>query len=328
MTTPGQPIPYTVESLLERDGPLPLVVRPAGSATSLAEFASRHRAAIRDKLLVHGGILFRGFPDASPETFREFITLVSGSPLEYQERSSPRHEVHHRIYTSTDYPPDESIFLHNEQSYNITWPLRIFFFCVVPPAGGGATPIADCRRVYRRISEQTRRRFEEHGYSYVRNFREGLGISWRYAFQTDRRDVVENYCRANDISFHWGPADALSTRQVRPAVARHPESGELTWFNHATFFNVRTLQDDEVAEALLCLGRDSLPNNTYYADGAEIEDEVIAELRAAYAAETVIFPWRQGDILMLDNMLTAHGREPFSPPREIVVGMAEPVSGR
>jgi hypothetical protein len=31
-----------------------------------------------------------------------------------------------------------------------------------------------------------------------------------------------------------------------------------------------------------------------------------------------------GDILMVDNMLVAHGREPFSGPRKILVAMAEP----
>ena len=45
----------------------------------------------------------------------------------YMERSSPRHEVADHVYTSTDHPPRHPIALHNEQSYNITWPLRIFF---------------------------------------------------------------------------------------------------------------------------------------------------------------------------------------------------------
>jgi alpha-ketoglutarate-dependent taurine dioxygenase len=253
------------------------------------------------------------------------MTLVSGQPLTYQERSSPRHEVGNKIYTSTDYPADESIFLHNEQSYNNTWPLRIFFQCVVPPGRGGATPIADCRRVYGRISKQARQRLEEKGYCYVRTFSDELGLPWWDAFQTERRTAVEEYCLANDIGFSWGSHGVLTTRQIRPVVTPHPETGELTWFNHATFFNVRALQED-VAETLLSLGLDKLPNNTYYADGTEIEAEVIEELRTAYQAEARSFAWAEGDILMLDNMLTAHGREPFTPPRKIVVGMAEPIT--
>ena len=54
---------------------------------------------------------------------------------------------------------------------------------------------------------------------------------------------------------------------------------------------------------------------------------MLDELRAAYAAEKVVTPWHEGDILMLDNMLTAHGREAFTLPRRIAVGMTEPHPG-
>jgi hypothetical protein len=63
--------------------------------------------------------------------------------------------------------------------------------------------------------------------------------------------------------------------------------------------------------------------NTYYGDGSPIEPKVLDQLRAAYNAETVSFPWQKGDLLMLDNMLVAHGRSPFVGPRQILVGMAE-----
>jgi hypothetical protein len=67
-----------------------------------------------------------------------------------------------------------------------------------------------------------------------------------------------------------------------------------------------------------------LPANTYYGDGSPIEPEVLDHLRAAYHAETVSFPWQQGDLLMLDNMLVAHGRAPYAGARQILVGMSEP----
>jgi alpha-ketoglutarate-dependent taurine dioxygenase len=315
-------IPGVIEKWVAPGQLLPLILYPDEQRTDLLELASRHRELIRQKLLIHGGILFRGFQGSTIDMFRRLIEALSGQPLQYQERSSPRHEIKDSIYTSTDHPPKRSIFLHNEQSYNVTWPMRIFFHCIIPAQSGGATPLADCRRVYRRISEQTRLRFE-NGYCYARHFGGGLGLTWEEAFQAERRDEVEEYCRANDISFTWEANGELSTRQIRPAIERHPETGEITWFNHLTFFNIATL-DQATAEALLSFGKERLPNNTYYADGADIEPSVLAELQAAYAAETVKFEWCQGDILMLDNMLVAHGREPFGPPREVAVGMAEP----
>jgi alpha-ketoglutarate-dependent taurine dioxygenase len=313
------------EARLIPEPPLPLVIEPARAEINAVAWATAQRRPIRELLLRHGGILFRGFTGGSVETFRSFIAAVSGEPLPYVERSSPRHEVADQVYTSTDHPARHPIPLHNEQSYNITWPLRIFFHCVIPPASGGGTPVADCRNVYQRISPAVRQRLEERDYLYVRHFGSSMGLSWQEAFQTNDRAAVESYCAENDIEFTWGAGEELTTRQRRPVSAAHPKTGEMTWFNHLTFFNVSTL-DPMVAEALLSMGKENLPNNTYYGDGAEIEPAALDELRAAYEAEKVVIPWQEGDIMMLDNMLVAHGREAYTPPRQIVVGMAEPWS--
>jgi len=45
---------------------------------------------------------------------------------------------------------------------------------------------------------------------------------------------------------------------------------------------------------------------TNYGDGSPIEDSVIEEIRAAYQQESTTLTWRQGDLLVLDNMLVAH----------------------
>lgn len=319
------PIPNAIEEPAVPGKSLPLLVRPEDTSVDLLELASEHGKLIHERLLRHGGILFRGFSRVTVDTFRQFIVAVSGNPIEYHERTSPRHEVGGSIYTSTDYPPDQTIFLHNEQSYNVTWPMHIFFHCAVAPPAGGATPLADCRAVYRRISKNTREKLESGGYCYTRNYDGVIGLPWREVFQTSQTSVVEEYCRANDIDFTWGEENTLSTRQIRPVTRVHPETGEAIWFNHLAFFNIWTL-GTETAEALLSFGKDQLPNNTYYADGSDIEPAVLAEIRSAYLAEQVSFPWHAGDVLMLDNMLVAHGREPFTPPREVVVGMTEPTS--
>jgi alpha-ketoglutarate-dependent taurine dioxygenase len=321
----GPAIRGVTEETIAPGCPLPLVLRPRRRGTDAASFAAEHAVLIRERVLRHGGVLMRGFSGPNIDAFRQVIVALSGQPLEYLERSSPRHEVGDTIYTSTDYPARQTIFMHNEQSYNLTWPMRIFFHCVVPPRAGGATPLADCRRVYTRIPERARERLERDGYCYARHFGRGLGLTWQEAFQTSRPKDVEEYCRANAISWEWEEGENLSTRQVRPVSVRHPVTGEQVWFNHLTFFNIRLLGAD-VAEALLAEGRESLPNNTYYADGSEIEPALLDELREAYEQETVRFDWEQGDVLILDNMLTAHGREPFTPPRKVVVGMSEPYS--
>lgn len=301
---------------------LPLVIEPAIENLNLVSWAEGNRALIEDYLGRHGAILFRGFEMASVTRFQLFVQAVSDGPLKYTERSSPRSSVSGNIYTSTDYPSDKSIFLHNEQSYNSTFPMLIFFCCLIPSQEGGETPIADTRKIFQCIDPGIRESFVRKGYLYVRNFTGGFGLSWQTAFQAAERLGVEKYCRENEIDFEWRNKHWLRTMQLRRAAARHPVSGQMTWFNHATFFHITTLES-QVRERLLAeFSEEELPNNTYYGDGSPIERAVMDELRCAYLAEKIMFKWRSGDILMLDNMLVAHGREPYVGPRQVVVGMA------
>lgn len=307
-------------------GDLPLLVEPTSPGVDLMAWAAAHRELLEDNLHSRGGILFRGFNLQEPEELEAFIRAFSGGALEYRERSSPRSVVKGNIYTSTDYPASHPIFLHNENSYQSEWPLKIFFFCRRPPAEGGETPIADCRKVLARIAPEIQERFAKRNWMYVRNFGDGFGLSWQTVFQTRDRAQVEEHCRRTGIEVEWKEGNRLRSRAVRSAIARHPKTGELVWFNHATFFHVSTLEPI-VRESLLAEFEDSeLPANTYYGDGTPIEPGVMEHLREAYRRETVSFPWQKGDLLMLDNMLVAHGRAPFAGPREILVGMAEPVS--
>jgi alpha-ketoglutarate-dependent taurine dioxygenase len=302
----------------------PLVIQPNLDNINLMVWAENNRPVIEEQLSKHGAILFRNFDVKSVDIFDQVINATSGEALEYGERSSPRRQVSGNIYTSTDHPADQSIFLHNEQSYNLTFPLRIFFCCICPARARGETPIADSRKVLQRINVKVRERFMRKGYMYVRNFGDGFGLTWQVAFQTTDKAMVESYCRKNNIEFEWKNNNRLRTRQVRRTIAKHPRTGELVWFNHLAFFHVSTLETP-IREALLSqFKEEDLPNNTYYGDGSPIEQSILDEVREAYLKEKNTFPWQEGDILMLDNMLTAHGREPFEGPRKVVVGMAEP----
>ncbi|HEX8282846.1 MAG TPA: TauD/TfdA family dioxygenase [Pyrinomonadaceae bacterium] len=305
---------------------LPLVVIPsAAGRLDLAVWAADHREEVSARLAEHGGILFRGFGVRTAEEFHGLIAAVSGEALEYSERSSPRSRVAgSNIYTSTDYPASQTIFVHNENSYKRSFNQKIFFFCETAPARGGETPIADCRRVYERIPEAVRERFAQRGWMYVRNYGDGFGLDWPTAFQTDDPRAVEEHCRRNGIAVEWREGGRLRTHAVLPAVVRHPRTGEPVWFNHATFFHVSTL-DPALRAGLLAGFEDEaeLPTNTYYGDGSPIEPETLDVLREAYREETVSFAWERGDVLLLDNILAAHGRAPYEGARRILVGMTE-----
>ena len=309
---------------LRPDNPLPLVVQPAVGGVSLYAWAAKNREFIETALCEHGAVLFRGFGLRTADDLAQFVKATGSEMMQYRERSSPRHEVGDRVYTSTDYPADQSIFPHNEHSYSVTLPLKLFFFCVTPANQGGETPIADCRKIFSRISPALRERFLKRKWMYVRNFGSRFGLPWETVFQTTSRSEVEEYCRRHRIEFEWKSDNGLKTRQVRPAVAAHPKTGELVWFNHATFFHVSTLPVQVREGVLSAFKEEDLPNNTYYGDGSPIDPQDLDDLRAAYQQETTAFPWQQGDVLMLDNMLTAHSRAPYAGPRKILVAMADP----
>jgi alpha-ketoglutarate-dependent taurine dioxygenase len=309
---------------LARGQTLPLVIQPTLPRLSLSSWAVNNREFIQTNCLKYGAILFRNFDVDGAAAFEQTIEAISGKAMEYRERSSPRSRVQGNIYTSTDYPAEQTIFPHNEHSYALTLPLKLYFCCLLPAQQGGETPLADTRKIFARLDSRIKDRFIEKKWMYVRNFGDGFGLDWQTVFQTTDRATVEEHCRSGGIEYEWKAGNRLRTRQVRPAVARHPRTGEMVWFNHATFFHVSTL-DPSIRDGLLSeFRREDLPNNTYYGDETEIEPSVLDELRTAYMEECVAFEWKRGDVVLLDNMLTAHARRHFFGPRKVVFGMAEP----
>ncbi len=311
-------------SYLSSGGPTPLVIMPAVELIDLSDWIAGNLTYLDEKLLLHGGILFRGFDLHTQEDFQKVLDATKVELINYSESSTPRKQLGSHVYTSTEFPPDQVIALHNELSTAATFPLKIWFFALQPPQQGGETPIADVRNVYKRLSKAVQEEFASRGWMVVRNYNDGFGPTWQEAFHTADKSEVEDYCRRNAITLEWKDHYRLRTWQVRPAITTHVKTGEVLWFNHMAFWHISSL-NPAVRESLLReFAEQDLPFHTYYGDGGRIEAAVIDEVRAAYRDETISFPWEKGDLLMLDNMLIAHGRNSYTGPRRILVGMGEP----
>jgi alpha-ketoglutarate-dependent taurine dioxygenase len=306
---------------------LPLVLRPATPDLHLADWAGSNREFIEQKLHQHGALLFRDFKVETVERFEQFAQSVC--PDLFSEYGDlPREGMGGKVYGSTPYPSDKTILPHNESSHLHRWPLRIFFYCVRAAQEGGATPIIDCQKLYRIIDPSIRQRLAEKRLMYVRNYTDGLDVSWQAFFNTADKAAVEDRCRAESIEFEWKNGDGLRTRQVRPAVARHPKTGSMVFFNQLQLHHASCLEPEVRASLLAMFREEDLPRNVYYGDGSRIEDSIVEEIRQACRQSETSFPWQEGDILMLDNMLTAHGRNPYVGKRKIVVAMGEMVTNK
>lgn len=310
---------------------LPLVVEPEeGEAASadtrtLIEWLKENRGLFDSWLLERGAVLFRGFGVDDPEKFEAATIAVEPELLNYVEGDSPRTKVSGKVYTSTEYPESYQISLHNELSFAHRWPGKIFFCCVVAPPHGGETPIVDCREVFRSLDPRIRDSFAARKVRYVSNAHggEGIGKSWQDTFETGDRARVEEYLRSAGVEFRWGEDGSLHTSQVREAVISHPVTGETVWFNQAEQWHPSTLDlKNRRAMAALGLKEEELPHYASFGDGSPLDPEDLEEIRALMRDKAVYFPWRQGDMLVCDNVLVAHGRNSFRGPRKILVAMA------
>lgn len=268
-----------------------------------------------------GALLFRGFPLHGAEDFRRAVGAIAPQLRGYAGGTSPRTQVADGVYTSTEYPKQLEIPLHNEMSYSCQWPELLYFFCVTAPQAGGETPIADSRNILATMPREIVDEFERRQLMYVRNLAsaESRYNSWTKAFETTDKAAVEAYCRERDIGFAWQPNGGLRIQEVRPAVRTHPVTGERVWFNQVHLWHA---SNTPMASSVTAQIEAGLPMAAYYGDGGRIGNDTLAAVREVMNAEKKLFRWQQGDLLMVDNVLAAHGRMPFDGPRQILVAMS------
>jgi len=315
-------ISLTAASYFQPGHLLPLVIQPTMEGVNLASWAGNNQDYVRTELAKHGGILFRNFNVDAPAKFEAFAKAIS-TELFDEYGDLPRDTPGAKVYHSTPYPADKSILFHNESSHMHRWPMKIWFYCVKAAEKGGATPIIDCRQTYQLLDPAIVRRMAEKKLMYVRNFIDGLDVSWQQFFQTDDKARVEAYCRKAGIDLEWKGKNHLTTRQTCQAVARHPHTGEMLFFNQIQLHHISCL-DAAVRESMLAMFKEEdLPRNVYYGDGTPIEDSVVEEISELYEQVAVRFQWQPGDVIMLDNMMVAHSRDPFEGARKVLVAMAE-----
>lgn len=309
-------------SMLATDKAIPVVVKAVGEGLDPVAWAREHRDLIERLLRKHAAILFRKFALETPREFEAFAEAMEPG-LYGSYGDLPKKEGGRNTYRSTPYPERQMILYHNESSHLDRWPRKQWFYCELPSRVGGATPIVDGREMLRRLPAELVEQLERKDLLYVRTFVPRLDVSWQDFFKTDSRAEVEMRLAATGISWRWLDEHTLQTRTRGPAVITHPLTGERVFFNQMQLHHVSGLEPEVREDLIALVGSERMPRQVYYGDGAPISDETMAVIGRAYEACAVRFDWRPGDVVMVDNMLAAHARDPYEEPRKIVVAMGD-----
>jgi alpha-ketoglutarate-dependent taurine dioxygenase len=315
--------PVSVLQAAHRRGAPPLLQVQVGGDT--AAWAAEHRDDLRALVREEGRVLIRGLPLTEAAEAAAVFRALSDGLMTEREAFAPRQSYADGVYSSTPWPPTQPMCMHHELSYTLEFPGLMLFACLTPPARGGATAVADSAAVLEALPPSLVERFERDGWMLTRTYNDEIGASVAEAFGTDDRGAVESYCRAQAIEFEWQPDGGLSTRQRRSAVVRSPVTGQRCWFNQIAFLNEWTLAEDVREYLVEVYGPDRLPFTTRFGNGDPIDEDVVLLINEVYEAHTQREPWQAGDLLLVDNIRTAHSREPFEGQREVVVGMADAV---
>jgi alpha-ketoglutarate-dependent taurine dioxygenase len=287
-------------------------------------WAAEHRDALRAAVVQHGSLVVRGLSLRDVAGI-EAVFRQLGSLMTEREAFAPRRTYSPGVYSASKWPPNQHMCMHHELSYTLEFPSLMLFACLTAPTAGGETLVADSLAVMHALPSELVERFERVGWQLIRNYNDEIGASIVEAFGTDDRGAVESYCRDNAIQFEWQPDGALRTWQRRSAVVHHPLTGQPCWFNQIAFLNEWTM-DPEVREYLVDIcGEDGLPFNTRFGNGDPIGADIVELIDKVYEANTTSERWQAGDLLLVDNIRTAHARESFEGPREVVVAMADAV---
>jgi alpha-ketoglutarate-dependent taurine dioxygenase len=277
-----------------------------------------------NKLLIdEKALVFRGF-GITPEQLEDVMSALLRNPLAYIHGNSPRTKVGRNVYTSTEYPPEFTISMHNELSYAARWPSRLLFFCATPPTEGGATPLTDGARWLSSLDPEVRESFSR-GVRYMQNLPDGrgLGRSWQDTFETSDRDEVEAYLSTVGAEWVWN-LDGLRISQVRPATTLHPVTGVEVWFNQSDQWHAAALDDETSAALADILPEEEMPQSVRFANGDPIPAEYVVQVKERGLESAVDVEWRAaGDLLLIDNVLVAHGRRPYTGSRRVLVAMSD-----
>lgn len=297
--------------------------RPA-SGTPLLEWAADNVGTIWTMLRSDGVVWLRDFDATRPDLAQQLLATLGVDLMDDVFFSTPRSAVSDKTFTATEYPSDQQIPLHSEMAYLTRFPRLLCFHALVCAEQGGETTIGDLDAISAALGELTTV-FLDRGVRYVRVFHTGLDIPLTTAFGTADFDEIAAIASEHGMAFDAGGEDRPPRLNFGAQGAlRDSVTGLAVWFNQAPVYHPASLPARTRAALTALYGPDGLPRQVTFGDGAAIPDETIDEINAALNQHTQLIRWTPGDVVLVDNLRFAHGRQPFVGKRTVHVAMGTP----
>ena len=129
---------------------------------------------------------------------------------------------------------------------------------------------------------------------------------------------MERALERDGFQYKWCPDTGdLCYWNILPPTKKHPKTGEEIWFNQIVVHHNSCTKESPMYEGI-DMPEYKYPYHTTYGDGSAIESEIIQYIRKVIWENTIGFQWKNGDFLVLENMLAHHARLGFTGEREIL----------
>jgi alpha-ketoglutarate-dependent taurine dioxygenase len=305
----------------ERPFPLALACQPAATLDGATAWIAENRRQLCDRAALHGAILFRGFPLTGPEDFDRFVTAFELPNFPYEESLSNAVRVIKtpRVFTANEAPPTVRIFLHHEMAQTPIYPSKLFFFCEQRAESGGETPLCRSDVLWDRLRGECpefARNCELKGLRYSavmpseNDPTSGMGRSWQSTLRASSREQAEGRLKQLGYSWTWLDDGCLrATTPVLPAVRPLPD-GRKTFFNQlvAAFQGWKDERNDP-SKAIT------------FGDGTLLDRDAVDVATRLSEELSFNIPWQRGDVALVDNFVTMHGRRAFTGTRKVLASL-------